>query len=146
MRHGEFRRNSLPVLVVALGAIALSSGLKELIDRARPEIVPHETAVYTASFPSGHSMHSSSVYLTIAALLARIHSRRRIKIFILNFAIITIFAVGLSRVYLGVHWPTDVLAGWTAGTGRALLCWLLARWLQSRGKVENQPDDSTAER
>lgn len=131
-------RIALVVLITTLGAIAISSGLKEFIDRARPELVPHATVVYTASFPSGHSMHSSSVYLTLAALLVRVQGRRRLKTFILGFAIITIFVVGLSRIYLGVHWPTDVLAGWTAGTGWALLCWLLARWLQRQGQVENE--------
>lgn len=131
-------RIALVVLAVTLGAIAISSGLKELIDRARPDLVPHATTVYTASFPSGHSMHSSSVYLTLAALLARVQARRRQKIFVLGFAIITIFLIGVSRVYLGVHWPTDVLAGWTAGAGWALACWLLARWLQRRRQVEDE--------
>lgn len=137
-------RIALLVLITTLGAIAISSGLKELIDRARPDLVPHATVVYTASFPSGHSMHSSSVYLTLAALLARVQARRRLKTFVLGFAIITILMVGLSRVYLGVHWPTDVFAGWTAGAGWALLCWLLARWLQQRGQVEKETDKAPA--
>lgn len=135
-------RIALVVLAATLGAIAISSGLKELIDRARPDLVPHATTVYTASFPSGHSMHSASVYLTLAALLARVQTRRRQKTFVLGFAIITILMIGVSRIYLGVHWPTDVLAGWTAGTGWALLCWLLARWLQQRGQVESESEKS----
>ncbi|HTF98576.1 MAG TPA: phosphatase PAP2 family protein [Cellvibrio sp.] len=118
------------VLIATLGALCVSSILKKTIDRERPDLVPHHTVVYTASFPSGHSMLSASTYLTLGALLVTTQRRKRIKIFILSFCTTITLLVGISRVYLGVHWPTDVLAGWTAGAGWALACWLLARWLQ----------------
>lgn len=114
------------VLFATLGAMAVSSGLKQLIDRPRPDLVPHGAVVYTASFPSSHSMQSAATYLTMGALLAQVQKRRRVKAFILAIALIVTLLVGISRIYLGVHWPTDVLAGWSAGAGWAILCWLLA--------------------
>ncbi|MES2674563.1 MAG: phosphatase PAP2 family protein [Pseudomonadota bacterium] len=134
------RRVALVLVVATLGALSVSSLLKYSIDRDRPDLVPHGSVVYTASFPSGHSMLAASTYLTMAALLVRVQRSRRIKAYILLVAIVTTILVGVSRVYLGVHWPTDVLAGWTAGAGWALLCWLLARWLQVHGAVENEDD------
>ncbi len=135
------RRIALVLVVATLGALSLSSVLKYAIDRDRPNLVPHGSVVYTASFPSGHSMLAASTYLTMAALLVRVHRNRRIKAYILLVAIVTTLLVGISRVYLGVHWPTDVLAGWTAGAGWALLCWLFARWLQLHGAVENDTSE-----
>lgn len=123
---------ALVVLIAMVGSLALSSILKKTIDRDRPDLVPHHTVIYTASFPSGHSMLSASTYLTMGALLATNQRRKRIKIFILLFCTFITLLVGISRIYLGVHWPTDVLAGWTAGAGWALACWLLARWLQRK--------------
>src|SRR5690606_29595085 len=105
-------------------------------DRPRPDLVPHEVAVYTASFPSGHSMLSAVTYLTLAVLLARVHARRRIRAYILVIAVFITLLVGASRVYLGVHWPTDVLAGWFAGAAWAALCALLASRLERRRTVE----------
>lgn len=131
-------RMALVLIVATLGALSVSTLLKYSIDRDRPNLVPHGSVVYTASFPSGHSMLAASTYLTMAALLMRTQMNRRIKAYILLIAIVTTLLVGISRVYLGVHWPTDVLAGWTAGAGWALLCWLLARWLQLHGAVENE--------
>ncbi|WP_225318857.1 phosphatase PAP2 family protein [Cellvibrio sp. KY-GH-1] len=121
---------ALVVLVATLGALGASSLLKKSIDRDRPDLVPHRTVIYTASFPSGHSMLSASTYLTLGALLAATQRRKRIKIFILLFCTFITLLVGISRVYLGVHWPSDVVAGWTAGAAWALICWLLARGLQ----------------
>lgn len=129
-------RLALVVLIATFGALAVSSTLKATIDRDRPDVVPHHSVVYTASFPSGHSMLSASTYLTLGALLAATQRRKRIKFFILFFCLFITFLVGLSRIYLGVHWPSDVLAGWTAGAAWATLCWLIARWLQSRNPTQ----------
>lgn len=134
------RRVALVVLIATVGALGVSTLLKQAYNRDRPELVPHGSVVYTKSFPSGHSMLAASTYLTLAALLMRVQRRRRIKAFILIVAVVTTLLVGISRVYLGVHWPTDVLAGWTAGAGWALCCWLLARWLQQHGQLENDSD------
>lgn len=136
------RRIAVVVLVATLGALGASLLLKNSFDRDRPDLVPHGTRVYTASFPSGHAMLAASTYLTLGALLARVQQRRRIKAYILLVAIFVTLLVGVSRVYLGVHWPTDVMAGWTAGAGWALMCWLLARWLQRHGAVENDTENN----
>lgn len=131
------KRHAAAVIMVAtLGAMGVSGLLKSVFERDRPDLVPHGTLVYTASFPSGHATLAASSYLTLGALLARIQRRKRIKAYILLVAISLTLLVGGSRIYLGVHWPTDVLAGWTLGAGWALLCWLLARWLQGRGEME----------
>jgi undecaprenyl-diphosphatase len=129
------------VLAATLGGLLISTLLKHLIDRARPDLVPHLSHVYTSSFPSGHSMLSAVVYLTLGALLTRLAAERRVKLYFLAAALLLTFLVGVSRVYMGVHYPTDVLAGWTAGLVWALLCWLVARYLQRRGAVERDADE-----
>lgn len=134
------RGAALFVVASILGAMLLSFAIKAGIERPRPDLVPHGTAVYTASFPSGHATGAAATYLTLGALLARFQAHRRLKIFLLSFATILTVLIGLSRVYLGVHWPSDVLAGWTLGASWALLCWLVARWLQRRGAVEPESE------
>ncbi|MEA2559495.1 MAG: undecaprenyl-diphosphatase [Acidobacteriota bacterium] len=131
-------RTAILVLIAVGGALVLSFLLKSGFQRPRPELVPHGSYVYTTSFPSGHSMLSAATYLTLGALLARVQPRRRLKILLLGFATLLTLIVGCSRVYLGVHWPTDVLAGWTAGAIWALVCWLIARRLQHRGHIEQE--------
>ncbi len=132
------RRTALFVFVAVSGGQLLSTALKIGFHRPRPELVPHETYVYTSSFPSGHSMMAAVTYLTLAALLAHVHRRRRVKTYFMILAILLTLAIGVSRVYLGVHWPTDVAAGWTAGALWALLCWLIGLWLQRRGRIERE--------
>jgi undecaprenyl-diphosphatase len=122
--------------VASLGGGILTIGLKELFERGRPDVVPHFVSVMSPSYPSGHSTLCAVLYLTLGALLARFAARRRTKAFCLSLAILATLAVGGSRVYLGVHYPTDVLAGWCAGFAWALICWLVARYLQYRGVVD----------
>jgi undecaprenyl-diphosphatase len=135
-------RAALLVIAAVIGGMMLSTALKMGFDRPRPDLVPYGTRVYTASFPSGHAMLSAVVYLTLGALLARIHPRRRIKAFFLGFALILTLLVGTSRVYLGVHWPSDVLAGWCVGAAWASLCWFVALQLQRSGQVERPGETS----
>jgi undecaprenyl-diphosphatase len=132
------KRMALFLCCSVTGGLLLSTVLKMLFNRPRPDIVPHGSYVFTTSFPSGHSMLSAVTYLTLGALLARSQQTKRLKSFFLLVAGFVSFLVGLSRVYLGVHWPTDVLAGWTAGASWALLCWLGARWLQARHAIESE--------
>ena len=135
------KRRAAAVLTLAVGGgLLLSPALKGVFERPRPDLVPHGSVVYTASFPSGHSMMAATVYLTMAALLARVHQRKRIKAYLLLVALTATFLVGLSRIYLGVHWPTDVFAGWAAGAAWALCCWLVAHRLQQRGKMEPESE------
>jgi undecaprenyl-diphosphatase len=122
------------------GGTAVSALLKDLFQRPRPEIVPHLAYASNASFPSGHSMMSAVAYLTLGALLARSHERKRLKAYFLLLAALLTFMVGVTRVYLGVHWPTDVLAGWMAGAVWAMLCWLSARKLQARKTLEPEAE------
>ena len=130
------RHAAVAVFVAVAGGLILSTLLKLGFDRARPDLVPHGSFVSSASFPSGHSMMAAVTYLTLGALLARVEASVRIKIYLLSVAVVLTLLVGVSRVYLGVHWPTDVAAGWTVGAAWALLCSLVMRRLQRRGKVE----------
>ncbi len=130
------RAGAVLVLVAIGGGTALSTLFKLGFERPRPDLVPHAVEVYTASFPSGHAMLSAVTWLTLGALLMRVEPRRRVKAYVLAMAVLTTLLVGASRIYLGVHWPTDVLAGWCIGAAWALICWLAALWLQRRGRVE----------
>lgn len=129
-------------LLVA-GAIAggalLSWVLKAIFARPRPEIVPHLVEVSSLSFPSGHATNSAIVYLTLAMLLSRAYTERATRLFILGAAIFLTMIVGISRIYLGVHYPSDVAAGWMAGGCWALAMSALARVLQQRRQIE-QPE------
>ena len=122
------------------GGLVVSVLLKDIFQRPRPEIVPHIVYASSSSFPSGHSMMSAVTYLTLGALLARSQERKRLKAFFLLLAALIILMVGVTRVYLGVHWPTDVLAGWMAGSLWAMLCWAVARWLQGRHTLEREAE------
>lgn len=122
------RRGSMALFVLAsaLGGVLLSTLLKGAFSRPRPDVIPHGDFVTSASFPSGHSMMSATVYLTLAILLVRLADTRAQKCYIVGAALLLSGIVGLSRVYLGVHWPTDVLAGWLAGGAWALGWWMVA--------------------
>jgi len=132
---------ALFVVVSVLGGQAVGTILKDSFQRPRPDLVPYSVYASGASFPSGHTMMSAVTYLTLGALLARSQERKRLKAYFLLLAMFLTFAVGVTRIYLGVHWPTDVLAGWTAGAVWALICWLTARWLQSRRTLELETEN-----
>lgn len=138
------KRMALFVIVSVCSGLLASVILKRSFHRTRPDIVPHGEYVSTASFPSGHSMMSAITYLTLGALLARSQGRMRLKAYYLLIAALLTGMVGISRVYLGVHWPTDVLAGWTAGAVWALWCWLVARGLQVRRHIEAEAEHAPA--
>jgi undecaprenyl-diphosphatase len=131
------KRHLAVLVVIAVGGGMLVSTLTKLgFDRPRPDLVPPATRVYTASFPSGHAMMAAVTYLTLGALLARAQPHLRLKLYLIGIAAALTVLVGLSRIYLGVHWPTDVLAGWTLGAAWALGCWAIALRLQAHGQIE----------
>jgi undecaprenyl-diphosphatase len=131
-------RSALFVLVASSGGWVMNSLLKEAFGRPRPDIVPHLREVMTLSFPSGHALTSAVVYLTLGALLMRIAKRPLMKFYCMSVAMLATALVGASRVYLGVHYPTDVLAGWLLGLSWALLCWLVERALERRAGLKRE--------
>lgn len=112
------------------GGAVLTTVLKIGFARPRPDLVDHLVSVQSLSFPSGHAMASAVTYLTLGALLARTERNRAVRGYVFAVAGFLTLLIGVSRVYLGVHYPTDVLAGWSLGAAWALLCWLVARWLR----------------
>lgn len=118
-----------------------STGLKIIVARARPDVVPHLVDVNDLSFPSGHAMVSAVTYLTLGALLARTQRFRATRIFVMGAGILLAVIIGLSRIYLGVHYPTDVVAGWVAGS-----LWALGCWLVSKRFIARTPDEVQSER
>ena len=116
---GKPRTAGLVVLSVG-GGMLVSTLLKLGFDRPRPDLVPHAVEVYTASFPSGHATAAAVAYLTLGGLVSWSQPRRRVKIYVLTVAVLLTALIGVTRVYLGVHWPTDVIAGWCVGAAWAL--------------------------
>ncbi|MFZ1107417.1 MAG: phosphatase PAP2 family protein [Rhodomicrobium sp.] len=128
--------DALLVLFSIGGGTALNYALKELVHRDRPRFAPAEVAeTFTYSFPSGHAFLSAAAFLTLGLLLARTQESAALKAYMLGVAIALTILVGMSRLYLSVHWPTDVLAGWCAGAGWAMLCRSAADWLRSRSNA-----------
>ncbi len=120
------------------GGTAFSQWLKLVYDRPRPDLVEHLTAIQTASFPSGHATMATIVYLTLAAMIVRLVDGHALRVYVMAVAALLCLVVGVSRVYLGVHWPTDVMAGWALGAAWASSSWLvvaLLRRLRNREKA-----------
>lgn len=124
---------ALFVLAAVGGGQILATLLKFGIDRPRPDLVSKLAVETSLSFPSGHAMLSAVTYLTLGTLAARFLPGHVTKIYVFVLAVLLTLMVGVSRLYLGVHWPSDVLAGWCAGFAWAMLCWLAARFMP-RGK------------
>lgn len=119
------------LVAAVVGGAMLSQMTKGLTERPRPShphvLVRRETSY---SFPSGHSTLSAATYLTLALIVAQVAPMRRVRVYLISAAAVLVFLVGLSRMYLNVHYPTDVLGGWGIGTTWALLChWVEARWV-----------------
>jgi undecaprenyl-diphosphatase len=119
------------VAATAISGELFNFVLKHTFNRPRPTVVPH-LSILSPSFPSGHAMESAIVYLTLGAVLMRVAKRRVTKMYALGVAVLLTVLVGVSRVYLGVHYPTDVIAGWTAGFMWASVCWLVAQRFETR--------------
>lgn len=127
---------ALFVAMAVVGGALWSSVLKALFFRSRPDIVSHLVHVSSASFPSGHAMNSAIVYLTLATLLARSQDGVKVRIYLLTVAIVLTMLVGISRVHLGVHWPSDVIARWSVGALWAVLCSLAGKYLQQLRRID----------
>ncbi|MCC6492698.1 MAG: phosphatase PAP2 family protein [Pirellulales bacterium] len=132
----SMRHAAIYVAVTSVGALLISTGLKGAFDRPRPNVVPHGAYVYMSSFPSGHTTMAATAYLTLGMLASQFVSQRRLKALFIGVGMFVTACVGVSRVYLGVHWPSDVLAGWAVGLCWGLLCWCGGVWLQDRGMLE----------
>ena len=136
--HGK-RGETRFVVGAAVSGYLVGMGLKAWFVRPRPTVVPQLEIAYQTSFPSGHAMMSAIIYLTLGALLTQFAGNLpRLRIYFLICALFLAGIVGISRVYLGVHYPTDVLAGWTAGLVWANVCSLVAARLQRRGMIEEE--------
>ncbi|MET0315173.1 MAG: phosphatase PAP2 family protein [Hansschlegelia sp.] len=130
--------NAALVMASVVGGAVLTRLMKFSFARPRPELVDHLVPVSSLSFPSGHAMASAVTYLTLGVLLARTERRFRVRAFIFAVAVALTLVIGMSRVYLGVHYPTDVLAGWSLGAAWALLCWTAARLFKPGDNATDQ--------
>lgn len=117
---------ALILIAVITGESVITGQLKHLFDRARPDFLPHLVEATSKSFPSGHASSAAAVYLTLGLMLANILEQKPLRIYALSCAISLATLTGLSRIYLGVHYPTDVLAGWCVGSAWASAVWLAA--------------------
>ena len=140
LMRGRVKQALYTALATGGGAV-MGKLLKSLFARERPEVVPHLVEVTSLSFPSGHSMNSAIVYLTLAVMISRSFDERRARIFTIGSAALLVLAIGFSRLYLGVHYPTDVLGGWTVGASWALAMGLIATRLQERHQIEEPGED-----
>jgi undecaprenyl-diphosphatase len=131
----RYRAASVVAFASISGTLA-NALLKQVFARPRPSVVPHLREAMSSSFPSGHAMESAIVYLTLGAMLMHIADGKITKFYILGMAVLLTLLVGISRVYLGVHYPTDVIGGWIIGFAWASLCWLGAQWLEARSAVK----------
>jgi undecaprenyl-diphosphatase len=131
-------RTALFIGLTSSGGEVVNAAMKHVFNRPRPTVVPHLREVFTTSFPSGHAMESAIVYLTLGTILMRVADSRLTKVYCLSLAILLTALVGTSRVYLGVHYPTDVLGGWVVGFGWASICWLVEERFESSAGIAEE--------
>jgi undecaprenyl-diphosphatase len=136
-------RTALVVAITSFSAELLSNVMKHAFNRPRPSVVPHLREVFSSSFPSGHAMESAIVYLTLGAILMRAAESRITKIYIFATAVLLTALVGVSRVYLGVHYPTDVIGGWIIGFMWASICWLVAQRFEATAHIQAEKSKSS---
>jgi len=117
----RLRREAVLLALTVVGAWLVEGVIKGLVGRPRPDIVPHLTEAGGASFPSGHAFNSAVVYIAIALAFATLSARESVRLTIIGTAIMLSLIVAWTRVWLGVHFPSDVLAGWLGGAGWAFL-------------------------
>jgi undecaprenyl-diphosphatase len=137
----RLRREAILLTLTVMGAWIVEGAIKGLVGRPRPEIVPHLTEAGGASFPSGHAFNSAVVYIAIALAFATLSARESVRLTIIGIAIVMSLVVAWTRVWLGVHFPSDVTAGWLGGAGWAFLA---AALLQR--PAEAAADSKTAEK
>jgi undecaprenyl-diphosphatase len=133
-------RTALAVAITSFSGELVDNVMKQAFNRPRPTVVPHLRAVSSASFPSGHAMESAIVYLTVGAILMRVADRRITKIYCLTIAALLSAIAGISRVWLGVHYPTDVLGGWMIGFVWASICWLATERFEAQAGIDAERD------
>ena len=129
------KRLSAVLLVIGLaGGVSLSEGLKAMFERERPPAAFQAVETLNASFPSGHALLSTVFYLTVAVMMTRAFPKRRLKAYVLGVGMVFALMVGLTRVYLGAHWASDVMAGWCVGAAWAMALWLVSYAVERRQK------------
>ncbi|MFS0710791.1 phosphatase PAP2 family protein [Brevundimonas phoenicis] len=134
------KRLSALMLVVGLaGGVALSEGLKALFERERPPEIYQAVETLNASFPSGHALLSTVFYLTLGVMLTRAFPRKRLKAYVLGCAVVIALLIGLTRIYLGAHWASDVFAGWSVGAAWSMALWLVAYAAERRQRLHDAP-------
>jgi undecaprenyl-diphosphatase len=136
-------RTALFVAITSCGGEVVNTAMKHVFNRPRPTVVPHLREVFSTSFPSGHAMESAIVYLTLGTILMRVADSRLTKAYCLGIAILLTVLVGMSRVYLGVHYPTDVLGGWIIGFAWASICWLAEERFELSAGIAEEKAKST---
>jgi undecaprenyl-diphosphatase len=140
------KRLSALLLVVGLaGGVMLSEGLKAVFGRERPPVVYQAVETINASFPSGHALLSAVFYLTLGVMLTRAFSQKRLKAYALGVAVLMTLIVGVTRIYLGAHWASDVFAGWSVGAAWAMALWLVSWFVAKRQRrahahLQDAPD------
>lgn len=134
------QRKWLSAVLMAVGlagGVALSEGLKAVFQRERPPIAFQAVETINASFPSGHALLSTVFYLTLGVMLTRAVPQRRLKAYVLGVSLLIALMIGLTRIYLGAHWASDVFAGWSVGAAWAMTLWLVAYAVERRQRLHH---------